>query len=56
MAKKDEPSASEIFENLQDFASRAGSPKASFTLERRDGWRWRFEVLSPDYEEPEEDE
>ena len=48
MAKKNEEKdlTIEVFEGLQDMARRTGS-KASITLDRPDGWRWRLEVIPP---------
>lgn len=49
MAKKNEEKdlTTEVFEGLQDIAQKSGA-KASLTLDRPDGWRWRLEVIPPD--------
>lgn len=49
MAKKNEEKdlTIEVFEGLQDIAQKSGA-KASLTLDRPDGWRWRLEVIHPD--------
>lgn len=49
MAKKNEEKdlTIEVFEGLQDIAQKSGA-KASLTLDRPDGWRWRLEVIPPD--------
>lgn len=49
MAKKNEEKdlTIEVFTGLQDMARRTGA-KASLTLDRPDGWRWRLEVIPPD--------
>lgn len=56
MAKKTILNATDVFKNLQDFANRAGATKSSFTLEREDGWKWQFTVISPTFESEEEEE
>lgn len=48
MAKKNEEKdlTIEVFTGLQDMARRTGS-KASITLDRPDGWKWKLEVIPP---------
>lgn len=49
MAKKNEEKylTIEVFEGLQEMATKTGS-KASITLDRPDGWKWKLEVIPPD--------
>lgn len=49
MAKKNEEKdlTIEVFEGLQDIAQKSGA-KASLTLDRPDGWKWKLEVIPPD--------
>lgn len=57
MAKKNEEKdlTIEVFEGLQDMARRTGS-KASITLDRPDGWKWKLEVIPPDSDKAEAEE
>lgn len=57
MAKKNEEKdlTTEVFEGLQDMAGNLGG-KASLTLDRPDGWKWKLEVIPPDSDKDETEE
>lgn len=57
MAKKTEEKdlTIEVFEGLQDIAQKSGA-KASLTLDRPDGWKWKLEVIPPDSDKDEIEE
>lgn len=56
MAKKDEKDlTTEVFEGLQDMASKCGG-KAALTLDRPDGWKWQLVVIPPGCQENEGEE
>ena len=56
-SRKEPEDTTEVFEHLQYVATRTGAAKATFTIERPDGWHWQLVAIAPgEYKDDDNDE